>query len=96
MSKSISKMFSGGFFHWFFQRTSAFLLLFGLVVVVVTDSFSFGFIGILILLFHFEAGLHTVIADYMHDSNAKLISNTAIDLVLICLAKTAFIVFTCF
>jgi hypothetical protein len=49
----------------------------------------------LIVLTHFEAGIHTLVSDYMHDLKSKLISNLSIDLLIIYLAKTVFITLVC-
>jgi succinate dehydrogenase hydrophobic anchor subunit len=49
----------------------------------------------LIVLTHFEAGIHTLVSDYMHDPKSKLISNLSIDLLIIYLAKTVFITLVC-
>jgi succinate dehydrogenase hydrophobic anchor subunit len=88
---SIIKMFDKGFLHWFTQRTSACLLLGGIISASVLDNLFLGFIVFFFILIHFEAGIHTIISDYMHDYRSKLISNVSIDLLIIYLAKTVFI-----
>jgi len=95
MLGNILKMFNEGFLHWFTQRTSACLLIVGVVCVSILDSLFLGFVVMLIALIHFEAGFHTLISDYMHDSKSKLISNLSIDLLIIYLAKTVFIILLC-
>jgi succinate dehydrogenase hydrophobic anchor subunit len=49
----------------------------------------------LILLVHFEMGVHTIISDYMHDFTSKLVTNVSIDLLIIFLVKSFFLVFVC-
>lgn len=88
---SIVKMFNRGFLHWFTQRTSACLLLVGIISASLLDNLFLGFIVFFFVLIHFEAGMHTIISDYMHDSRSKLISNVSIDLLIIYLAKTVFV-----
>jgi succinate dehydrogenase hydrophobic anchor subunit len=89
------KIFDKGFFHWFVQRLSAVILLL-LIVLLVTFNSSFpGFILYLVLLAHFEMGIHTIISDYMHDFTSKLLTNITIDLLIISLVKSFFLVFVC-
>lgn len=95
MFKSLFKTFNSGVFHWSIQRISACLLLCSLMFVMMTDSVVFGFVSALILLFHLEAGFHTIVVDYMHDLDSRLVSNAVLDTVLICLAKSVFIIFSC-
>jgi len=47
-------------------------------------------------LAHFEMGIHTIISDYMHDSTSKLLTNITIDLLIISLVKSFFLVFVLF
>ena len=49
----------------------------------------------LIVVIHFESGIHTLVSDYMHDPKSKLVSNLSIDLLIIYLAKTVFIILVC-
>jgi len=42
-------------------------------------------------LIHFEAGVHTIISDYMHEPKSKLISDVSVDLLIIYLTKTLFL-----
>ena len=95
MVNNLLKILNRGFLHWFTQRTSACILIVSLVAISVFDSLLFGFIGILIVLVHFEAGIHTLFSDYMHDAKSKLISNVSIDLLIISLTKTVFLFFIC-
>ena len=91
----ILKLFNQGFLHWFTQRTSACLLIISIISVTISDSLSLAFVSMLIVLTHFEAGIHTLVSDYMHDPKSKLISNLSIDLLIIYLAKTVFITLVC-
>ena len=95
MVNSLLKILNRGFLHWFTQRTSACILIVSLIAISVFDSLLFGFIGILIVLVHFEAGIHTLFSDYMHDAKSKLISNVSIDLLIISLTKTVFLFLIC-
>lgn len=95
MLGNILKMFDKGFLHWFTQRTSACLLIVSVGCILIWDSLFLAFFVMLIVLIHFEAGLHTLINDYMHDSKSKLISNLSMDLLIIYLAKTVFIILVC-
>ena len=95
MVNNLLKILNRGFLHWFTQRTSACILIVSLIAISVFDSLLFGFIGILIVLVHFEAGIHTLFSDYMHDQNSKLMVNVSIDLLLIGLTKTLFLILIC-
>jgi succinate dehydrogenase hydrophobic anchor subunit len=95
MLGNILKLFNQGFLHWFTQRTSACLLIISIISVTISDSLSLAFVAMLIVLTHFEAGIHTLVSDYMHDPKSKLISNLSIDLLIIYLAKTVFITLVC-
>jgi succinate dehydrogenase hydrophobic anchor subunit len=95
MVNNLLKILNRGFLHWFTQRTSACILIVSLIAISVFDSLLFGFIGILIVLVHFEAGIHTLFSDYMHDAKSKLISNVSIDLLIISLIKTVFLFLIC-
>jgi succinate dehydrogenase hydrophobic anchor subunit len=95
MVNNLLKILNRGFLHWFTQRTSACILIVSLIAISVFDSLLFGFIGILIVLVHFEAGIHTLFSDYMHDVKSKLISNVSIDLLIISLTKTVFLFLIC-
>lgn len=95
MLSNILKMCDKGFLHWFTQRTSACLLIVSVVCISIWDSLFLASFVMLIVLIHFEAGCHTLINDYMHDSKSKLISNLSIDLLIIYLAKTVFIILVC-
>jgi len=95
MLGNILKLFNQGFLHWFTQRTSACLLIISIISVTISDSLSLAFVAMLIVLTHFEAGIHTLVSDYMHDPKSKLISNLSIDLLIIYLAKTVFIILIC-
>jgi succinate dehydrogenase hydrophobic anchor subunit len=95
MLGNILKMFNQGFLHWFTQRTSACLLIVSVVCVSIFDSLFLAFIVMLIVVIHFESGIHTLVSDYMHDPKSKLVSNLSIDLLIIYLAKTVFIILVC-
>ena len=95
MLGNILKLFNQGFLHWFTQRTSACLLIISIISVTISDSLSLAFVAMLIVLTHFEAGIHTLVSDYMHDPKSKLISNLSIDLLIMYLAKTVFITLVC-
>ena len=95
MLGNILKLFNQGFLHWFTQRTSACLLIISIISVTISDSLSLAFVAMLIVLTHFEAGIHTLVSDYMHDPKSKLITNLSIDLLIIYLAKTVFITLVC-
>jgi len=49
----------------------------------------------LLIIIHFETGIHTIVSDYMHDLQSKLVSNVIIDLLIISLLKSIFMVFIC-
>jgi len=49
----------------------------------------------LLIMIHFEAGIHTIFSDYMHNLQSKLISNVIIDLLIISFLKSIFIIFIC-
>ena len=89
------KIFDKGFFHWFAQRVSAVILLLFIVLLVIFNSPVLGFALYLVLLVHFEMGVHTIISDYMHDYTSKLLTNISIDLLIIALVKSFFLVFVC-
>ena len=89
------KIFDEGFFHWFVQRLSAVILLLFIVLLVTFNSSFLGFTLYLLLLVHFEMGIHTIISDYMHDFTSKLLTNITIDLLIISLVKSFFLVFVC-
>jgi succinate dehydrogenase hydrophobic anchor subunit len=91
----ILKLFNQGFIHWFTQRTSACLLVVSIICVAVSNNLFLAFVAMLIMLMHLETGIHTLISDYMHDLKSKLISNLSIDLLIIYLAKTVFIILIC-
>jgi len=93
MLNNLFKMFHGGFLHWFTQRTSACFLIVGVISISLLDNLILGCFTILIAFIHFEAGIHTIVSDYMHDSKSKLISNVSIDLLIIYLVKTVFVIF---
>ncbi len=95
MLGNILKLFDRGFLHWLTQRTSACLLIVSIICVTISDSLFLAFFAMLIVLTHFEAGIHTLISDYMHDSKSKLISSFSIDLLIIYLVKTVFIILVC-
>jgi len=95
MLGNILKLFDRGFLHWFIQRASACLLIVSIICVTISDSLFLAFLVMLIVLTHFEAGIHTLISDYMHDYKSKLISSFSIDLLIIYLVKTVFIVLVC-
>ena len=89
------KIFYKGFFHWFAKRVSAVILLLFIVLLVIFNSSFLGFALYLVLLVHFEMGVHTIISDYMHDFTSKLLTNISIDLLIIALVKSFFLVFVC-
>ena len=89
------KIFDKGFFHWVVQRLSAVILLLFIVLLVTFNSSFLGFTLYLALLVHFEMGIHTIISDYMHDFTSKLLTNIIIDLLIISLVKSFFLVFVC-
>ena len=89
------KIFDKGFFHWFAQRVSAVILLLFIVLLVIFNSPVLGFALYLVLLVQFEMGVHTIISDYMHDYTSKLLTNISIDLLIIALVKSFFLVFVC-
>lgn len=93
LSKNV---FDKGFSHWFIQRISALALLLFIVLLAIFNSLFLGFVLFLILLVHFEMGLHTIIDDYTHDFLSKVVTNTSVDLLMICLVKSCFIIFFCF
>lgn len=95
MLGNVIKLLNQGFLHWFTQRTSACLLIFSMVCIAISDNLSLAFVGILIVVIHLEAGIHTLINDYMHDPKSKLISNVSVDLLIIYIAKTVFIILVC-
>jgi succinate dehydrogenase hydrophobic anchor subunit len=82
-----------GFRHWFFQRISALSFLIISFIVYFTNSAVFGGIGLLCIISHINSGLDTLIADYMHDSLAKIYTEAVLDILLICLAKSLFLIF---
>jgi len=95
MFNILLKMFSKGFLHWFTQRTSACLLLTSVICVSISNSLFLGFIGLILVLIHFEAGVHTIISDYMHEPKSKLVSDVSVDLLIIYLTKTLFLLLIC-
>ena len=95
MLSNVIKMFNRGFLHWFTQRTSACLLLVSIVIASLLDDLLLGFMILFFVFIHFEAGIHTIISDYMHDYKSKLISNVSIDLLIISLTKTVFLFLIC-
>ena len=65
------------------------------ILLVIFNSSFLGFALYLVLLVHFEMGVHTIISDYMHDFTSKLLTNISIDLLIIALVKSFFLVFVC-
>lgn len=95
MFKNLLTFFDKGFLHWITQRMSACLLIVSIFSISLFDSLVLGFVGLLVLLVHAEAGIHTLFSDYMHDQNSKLMVNVSIDLLLIGLTKTLFLILIC-
>ena len=95
MLGSLLKIFGRGFLHWFTQRTSACSLVVSVVVLSVSNDLFFGLGVFLLILVHFEVGVHTLVSDYMHDSRSKLFMNVSVDLLMISLAKTVFVLLIC-
>ena len=95
MLKNLLTFFDKGFLHWITQRISAGLLIIAVFSISLFDNLFLGFIGLLVLLIHAEAGIHTLFSDYMHDQNSKLISNVSIDLLIIGITKTLFLFLIC-
>jgi succinate dehydrogenase hydrophobic anchor subunit len=86
-------MFTQGFLHWFTQRISAILLIILLIFLSLSNNLVLGLFVFLLIIIHFEAGIHTIVSDYMHNLQSKLISNVIIDLFIISLFKSIFIIF---
>jgi succinate dehydrogenase hydrophobic anchor subunit len=86
-------MFTQGFLHWFTQRISAILLIISLIFLSLSNNLVLGLFVLLLIIIHFEAGIHTIVSDYMHNLQSKLISNVIIDLFIISLFKSIFIIF---
>ena len=86
-------MFTQGFLHWFTQRISAILLIISLIFLSLSNNLVLGLFLLLLIIIHFEAGIHTIVSDYMHNLQSKLISNVIIDLFIISLFKSIFIIF---
>jgi succinate dehydrogenase hydrophobic anchor subunit len=95
MLSRLVKMFNQGFLHWFTQRVSACFLIITILFVVIFNNLFLGFMALLFLLIHFESGIHTIFSDYMHDIKSKLTANMIIDISIISLTKTLFIVLIC-
>jgi succinate dehydrogenase hydrophobic anchor subunit len=93
MFNSFLKMFTQGFLHWFTQRISAILLIISLIFLSLSNNLVLGLFVFLLIIIHFEAGIHTIVSDYMHNLQSKLISNVIIDLFIISLFKSIFIIF---
>jgi succinate dehydrogenase hydrophobic anchor subunit len=93
MFNSFLKMFTQGFLHWFTQRISAILLIISLIFLSLSNNLVLGLFVLLLIIIHFEAGIHTIVSDYMHNLQSKLISNVIIDLFIISLFKSIFIIF---
>jgi len=89
------KMFTQGFLHWFTQRVSAILLIILIVFLSLSNNLVLGLFLFLFIIIHFEAGVHTIWSDYMHNLQSKLISNVITDLLIISFFKSIFIVFIC-
>jgi len=88
-------MFTQGFFHWFTQRISATLLVTSIVFLSLSNNLALGLLFLFIIIIHFEAGVHGMFSDYMHNSQSKLTSNVIIDLLVISFFKSVFIIFVC-
>ena len=86
-------MFTQGFLHWFTQRISAILLITLLIFLSLSNNLVLGLFVFLLIIIHFEAGIHTIVSDYMHNLQSKLISIVIIDLFIISLFKSIFIIF---
>jgi len=86
-------MFTQGFLHWFTQRISAILLIILLIFLSLSNNLVLGLFVFLLIIIHFEAGIHTIVSDYMHNLQSKLISIVIIDLFIISLFKSIFIIF---
>jgi len=93
MFNSFLKMFTQGFLHWFTQRISAILLIILLIFLSLSNNLVLGLFVFLLIIIHFEAGIHTIVSDYMHNLQSKLISIVIIDLFIISLFKSIFIIF---
>jgi succinate dehydrogenase hydrophobic anchor subunit len=84
------KIFNQGFLHWFTQRVSACFLIVIFLLVVVLNNFFLVFGAFLLVVIHFESGIHTIFSDYMHDTKSKLIVNMIIDISMISFIKAFF------
>jgi succinate dehydrogenase hydrophobic anchor subunit len=82
-----------GFSHWIFQRISALCFLISLFLVYFTNSILFGLLGIFIVIIHINSGLETLLIDYLHDPVAKKYTETILDIVIVCLVKSAVLLF---
>ena len=90
------KVLGSGFVHWFSQRASAMFLVGTGLGAVSFDSLTLGFLLALLVFIHFEMGLHSIIGDYLHDAKSKVFLNATIDLLILFLAKTVFVIFLYF
>jgi len=93
MLNSFLKIFTKGFLHWFTQRVSAIFLIMSIIFLSLSNNLVLGLFVFLLIIIHFEAGIHAIVSDYMHNLQSKLILNVIIDLLIISFLKSIFIIF---
>lgn len=84
-----------GFLHWMVQRSTVFLVLFFVPVMIFLDSVYLFFLIAVLLTFHISAGLRTLVDDYVHDGLLFLLGNTLLRILLIFSLKAIFVLFVC-
>nr|YP_009476710.1 succinate:cytochrome c oxidoreductase subunit 4 [Proteomonas sulcata]AVM81203.1 succinate:cytochrome c oxidoreductase subunit 4 [Proteomonas sulcata] len=94
MSQTIIKHIPNGFEHWAIQRSSAITLFVSLMSIFIfsTNGFLIGFLTLFIVLIHFESGVETIINDYTHNPASIEMSFLLLDLLIIYVSKSIFLV----
>ena len=90
----ITNLYSAGFIHWGFQRSSA-LILISLILIdlnsfVTVESFYLSYILLSLVVVHLKLGLETLIKDYIHDLQLKSFANILLRLIGIFILKCIF------
>lgn len=69
--------------HWLLQRGTALLLLCSLVLTFYTQNIAWLFLGLIILVFHIEQGVDSMLMDYVQSTPVRNLASLAIFLLLI-------------
>lgn len=86
------KYLTSGFNHWIFQRLSALLLLFFILVLLFGHSVNAFILCLIVVILHFKLGFETLFDDYTHDKKLKTIGLTLFRLVILFVMKFLFFI----